>query len=73
MGDPSQGSLTTTADRYGSLWDARNGAELAALRDVGAFGANWAVFAPDGKTVAIAQAGAKLQLWKLTFEDAPAP
>lgn len=65
--------VTTAEDRSARLWDARNGAELAKLQDLGAFGANWAVFAPDGTTIAAAMTGAKLQLWRLTFEDAPAP
>ena len=64
---------TSADDRVAYLWDAENGAQLAAMQDLGAFGADWVVFAPDGKTVACAMKGADLQLWQLTFEDEPAP
>ena len=65
--------VTSADDLSARLWDARNGAMLAKIQDLGAFGANWAVFSPDGKTVAAAMKGAHLQLWKLTFETEFAP
>ena len=65
---------TSAADLSGRLWDAETGAELARMQDLGAYGANWVVFAPDGKMVACAMKGGPLQLWQLSFGlpgDAP--
>ena len=69
---------TSADDRVAWLWDAENGAQLAPIQDLGAFGADWVAFSPDGKMLAVAMKGADLQLWQLTFElenggEAPAP
>ena len=64
---------TSADDRVAWLWDAENGAQLAQIQDLGAFGADWVAFSPDGKMLAVAMKGADLQLWQLTFEDAPVP
>ena len=64
---------TSADDRVAWLWDAENGAQLAQIQDLGAFGADWVAFSPDGKMLAVAMKGADLQLWQLTFEDEPVP
>lgn len=58
---------TSAMDLSGKLWDAETGAFLAGVQDLGAFGANWIEFAPDGKMLVVSMKGGPVQLWQLTF------
>lgn len=65
---------TSADDLSGRIWDAVNGAELARVQDLGAFGTNWIEFGPDGdKLICSMKGSGKAQIWELAFGETAAP